>query len=55
LRNYGHRCIAVNTERSNVIQSVFFNLFAAAKPSVNVCVAHGTLCNYPSVYIATTT
>jgi len=32
---------------------VFFNLFAAADPYANVCVAHGTLCNDPSV-IATT-
>jgi len=29
--------------------AVFFNLFAAAEPSANVCVAHGTLCNDPSV------
>jgi len=29
---------------------VFFNLFAAAEPSASVCVAHGTLCNNPSVY-----
>jgi len=28
---------------------VFFNLFAAAEPSVIVCVARGTLWNYPSV------
>ena len=35
-------------------RSVFFHLFAAAKPSANVCVAHGTLCNDPSVYAATT-
>ena len=34
--------------------AVFSNLFAAAEPSVNVCVARGTLCNDPSVYIATT-
>ena len=33
---------------------MFFNLFAAAEPSVNVCVAHGTLSNDLSVYIATT-
>jgi len=33
--------------------AVFFNYFAAAEPSANVCVAHGTLCNDPSVYIAT--
>jgi len=26
---------------------VFFNLFAAAEPSANVCVTHGTLCNDP--------
>ena len=31
-------------------RAVFFNLFAAAEPSANVCVAHGTLCNDPSVY-----
>jgi len=35
-------------------KSVFFNLFAAAEPCANVCVAHGTLCNDPSVYIAAT-
>jgi len=29
---------------------VFFNLFAAAEPSANVCVARGTLCNDSSVY-----
>ena len=29
---------------------MFFNLFAAREPSANVCVAHGTLCNDPSVY-----
>jgi len=34
--------------------SVFFNLFAAAEPSANVCATHETLCNVPSVYIATT-
>jgi len=34
--------------------AVFFNHFAAAEPYVNVCVAHGTLCNDPSVYIVTT-
>jgi len=33
---------------------MFFNLFAAEDPSANVCVAHGTLCNDLSVYIATT-
>jgi len=33
--------------------AVFFNLFAAGEPSANVCVAYGTLCNDPSVYIAT--
>jgi len=32
----------------------FFNFFTAAEPSADVCVAHGTLCNDPSVYIATT-
>jgi len=31
-----------------------FQLFAAAEPSANVCVALGTPCNDPSVYIATT-
>jgi len=36
------------------VTAVFFNLFAAAKPSANVCVAHGILCNDPSVFIATT-
>jgi len=34
--------------------AVFFNLFAATEPSANVCVARGTLCNDPSVYIAIT-
>jgi len=34
--------------------AVFFYRFAAAEPSVNVCVAHGTQYNDPSVYIATT-
>jgi len=33
---------------------VFFNLFAAAEPSVNVCVAHGIQYNDPSFYIGTT-
>jgi len=33
---------------------VFFNLFAAAENSANVCVDHETLCNDPSVYMATT-
>jgi len=34
---------------------VFFNLFVAAvKPSATVCVARGTLCNDPGVYIAIT-
>jgi len=33
---------------------VFFNLFPTAEPSANVCVAHGTLCNDPSIHIATT-
>jgi len=28
----------------------FFNLFVVAEPSANACVAHGTLCNDPSVY-----
>jgi len=34
--------------------AAFFNIFAATEPSENVCVVHGTLCNDPSVYIATT-
>jgi len=34
--------------------ATFFNLFAAAKPSANVCVVHGTVRNDPSVYIAAT-
>jgi len=34
--------------------AVFFNLFAAAEPSLNVCVAHGTQYNDPSVFIITT-
>jgi len=29
-------------------RAVFFNLFAAAEPSTNVCVAHGTLWKDPS-------
>jgi len=33
---------------------VFLNHFAAGEPSANVCVAHGTVRNDPSVYIATT-
>jgi len=34
---------------------VLFNLCSAAvEPSANVCVAHGTLCNDPSAYIAAT-
>jgi len=33
---------------------VFLNHFAAAEPSANVRVAHGTLRNDPKVYIATT-
>jgi len=33
---------------------VFFNLIVVAESSAYVCVAHGTLCNDPSVYIATT-
>jgi len=36
------------------LSTVFFNLFAAAEPSTNVCIAHRTLCNDPSVFIATT-
>jgi len=32
---------------------VFFNPFTAAEPSANVCVAHGCLCNGPSVCIGT--
>jgi len=36
-----------------LLRAVFFNLFAAAQPSANVWVAHGTLCNDPSVCIAT--
>jgi len=27
-----------------------FQPFAAVEPSANVCIAHGTLCNDPSVY-----
>jgi len=33
---------------------VFFNHFAAAELSVNVCVARGTVCNDPNIYNATT-
>jgi len=32
--------------------AVFFNLCVVAESSANVCVAHGTLCNDPSVYSA---
>jgi len=32
--------------------AVFYNLFAAAEPSANVSVAHGTLCNNPGVYLS---
>jgi len=32
------------------LRPVFVNLFAATEPSGNVCIAHGTLCNDPSVY-----
>jgi len=32
----------------------FCNLCAAAEPSPNVAVAHGSLRNYPSAYTATT-
>jgi len=35
---------------AELLIAVFFNLFAAAEPSTNVCVAHGTLSNDPSVY-----
>ena len=35
-------------------RTVFFGVFAAAEPSVNVCVAHWTICNDPSVCIAAT-
>jgi len=31
-------------------KSVFSYFIAATKPSANVCVAHGTLCNDPSVH-----
>jgi len=30
------------------VRQLFFNLSAAAEPSANVCIAHGTLCNDPS-------
>jgi len=33
---------------------VFFNPFAAGEPSAIVYVAHGALCNDPTIYIATT-
>jgi len=39
---------------SRELTPVFFNLFATAEPCAFVCVAHGTLYNYPSVYVATT-
>jgi len=35
--------------KTNEYRTVFFNLYAAAEPSANVCVAHGTLCNDPNV------
>ena len=31
---------------------VFFNLFVAAEPSASICVAHGALCNGPTLYSA---
>jgi len=36
------------------VTGCFFNFFAAAEPTASVCVAHRTLCNDPSVYIAAT-
>jgi len=40
------------SDKAAAVQSatVFFNLFSAAEPFANVCVAHGTLRNDPSVY-----
>ena len=35
--------------------AVFFNIFAAAEPSANVCVAPGTRCNDPNVYLVSIT
>jgi len=52
---YFHCVIQSDPNPFVLSKSVFFILFAAAEPSPNVCVAYGTLCNDPSVYIATTT
>ena len=49
---YGLKVSAICTVQQNP-NAVFFNHFSAGEPSVNVCVAHGTLCSDPSVYIAT--
>jgi len=45
----------INLLGSTIPSAVFFNHFASAEPSVNVCVAYGTLCIDPSVCVATTT
>ena len=50
---YSLKVSAICTVQQNP-NPVYFNYFAAAEPSANVYVAHGTLCNDPSVYIATT-
>jgi len=41
-------------KRRRMSNPVFFNHFAAAEPSATVCIVHGTLCNHPSFYFATT-
>jgi len=45
--------IAKEKKRHTIGMPVLFKRFAAGEPFANVCVAHGTLCNDPSVYIAT--
>jgi len=45
-------CISLNTYLNLLSYSaaVLFNLFAAAEPSGNTCVAHGTLCNDSNIF-----
>jgi len=47
----GAVCVYVGS--AQLCTAVFFNPFAVMEPSVNVCVAHITLWNNKSVYIAT--
>jgi len=37
------------SDQAVYLGAVFFNLIAAAEPSANACVAHGTLCNDPTL------